>query len=335
MGFNDVTRLNTVQIGTITRPTGGGVSSPLTLPKTGLLKRLHLIITGAVSGTLSAPNALGMASIVSRVRLTLNSGIDVFNLSGAAYHYLLRNFHDINFDPLTAATPNNARAAVTATTYNISMVIDVMVNSRDPLGLILLQNEQTQATLTVEWLADASVAAGATVTGTCVVYMEYFTVPQPDPKDPAGVNSNMPPLNLIHQTLEDQQTISAAGDYVYQWLRGNIYLQVLHGLGIGVSGADSFTRARLRLNQSNFIYDFATVPQLLDMQYAMNHPAARLLGVIPFDLIGSSGLGQFGMSRDMIDSARLTDIATVIAASGAATLYTVRRQLVRIAAPQG
>src|SRR5579859_3807529 len=88
-GFVANTRRKIILLPTQTRPTGGGTTS-INLPKTGLLASINLAIRGSISGTLSAPNALGFASILNRVRLTLNSGIDIFNVSGAGFHYLLR-----------------------------------------------------------------------------------------------------------------------------------------------------------------------------------------------------------------------------------------------------
>lgn len=298
------------------RPVGGGTTF-ITLPKVGLLARVWLVVTGAVSGTLSAPNAAGFSSILNRVRLTANSGVDIFNVSGPGFHWLLRNMLENYSDPVPGS---NGRTAVTAASYDISLVIPVAMNDRDPIGLVNLQSEQVTLTLSLDWLADASVATGATVTGTATPYLEFFTVPtKPD---------DYPPLNIVHQCIEDSQAISAAGDFTYNWPRGNTYLQVLHACAINTTPADSWSRARVRVNQSNFIQDY--VPLSLSMEYAAQHPAARILGTIPLDYMGTSGLGMYGKARDMLDSSQLTDLATIITATAAATLTTVRRQLVTL-----
>jgi hypothetical protein len=318
-GFNANTRRKILPItSAITRPTGGGTFGPLTLPKTGLLARVYLALRGTVAGTLTAPNALGMASIISRVRLQVNSGIDIFNVSGAGYHYLLRNALESEYVDPTGQS--NATAAVTATTFNLDMVIPVAVNMRDTTGLIMLQNEQTIVNLFIDWLADGSVATGATVSLTTGdVFLEVFTVP-PDPQD-------WPDLNIVHQCLEDQQAIGAAGDFTYNWPRGNTYLQVLHGAGIGASGTDTFNKYALRVNQSDYLQ--STPVDYLDMEYRLQRGRARPAGGIFVDLAASSGLGLYaGVSRDAFNSALVTDLASVVTATGAVTLYTVRRQLV-------
>ena len=314
-GFVANTRRKVVQIPTQTRPAGGGTTS-INLPKTGLLAGIFLAIRGSIAGTLTVPNPLGFASVVNRVRLTLNSGIDIFNVSGAGYNYLLREV--IESEYIDISGQNNSRSAVTAAAFNLDMFIPVAINMRDPLGLILLQNEQTLLTLNVDWNADTNVATGATITATAVPYIELFTVPV-DPQD-------FPPINIIHQTLEDQQAISGAQDWVYNWPRGNTYLQVLHGVGIGSAGADGFTKAQIRVNQSDYLQ--STDVPYLDLEFRRIRGRARPAGGVYFDLLGSSGIGNYGLTRDVFNSSLVTDLASVITTTGAYTAFNVRRQLV-------
>src|SRR5215469_8536273 len=153
-GFVANTRRKVVQLPTQTRPAGGGTTS-INLPKTGLLAGIFLAIRGTVGGTVTTANALGYASIINRIRLTLNSGIDIFNVSGAGYNYLLREVVESEYVDISGQ--NNARSAVAAGAFNLDMFIPVAINMRDPLGLILLQNEQTLLTLNIDWNADGNV----------------------------------------------------------------------------------------------------------------------------------------------------------------------------------
>jgi hypothetical protein len=314
-GFVANTRRKMVQLPTQTRPLGGGTTA-INLPKTGLLGSIFLAIRGSIAGTLTAPNGLGFASVISRIRLTLNSGIDVFNVSGAGYHYLLREVLESEY--IDVGGQSNARAAVSAAAFNLDMILPLAINMRDPLGLIMLQNEQTLLTLNIDWLADGNVATGATVTATAIPYIELFTVPV-DPAD-------YPPINVIQQILEDQQAISGAQDWVYNWPRGNTYLQVLHGIGIGSAGTDLFTKAAIRVNQSDYLQN-TDVP-FLDMEYRKIRGRARPAGGVYFDLLGTSGLGNYGLTRDVFNSQLVTDLASVITVTGPATAFNVRRQFV-------
>lgn len=316
MSWPNNTRRYWVDMGSKGRPVGGGLVS-WDFPRSGILAAVHLIITGSVAGTLTSPNALGMASIVNLVRLTINAGIDLINMSGAGYHFLLRDMLEHYIDPVPQS---NARSAVTATTFDISMYLPVAVNSRDPLGLIMLQNEQTFAQLFINFEADATVATGATVTTTAVQpFLEMFSVPLRD--------EDLPPQDFAQSIMEETLAVAGAGDQTFNWPRSNNYLQLVHGMGIGASGSDAFTTAKLRVGQNQFLYPNST-PQFLDKEFSRWHGRNRVAGVIPFDLLGSSGLGNYASARDAIDTGQLTDIASIVTATGAGTLRTLKRQLV-------
>lgn len=316
--FNGTTRRKIVQMPAMAKPTGGGLVS-VALPKTGYVARIWLSIRGTIAGSITAPNPLGLAAILRRVRVTLNSGLDVYSTSGVGYHYLLRQaFDQSGIDPVAQS---NARSAVAAGAYNLDMLIPLALNFRDPLGLLLLQSESTLVTLSVDFEADSALATGIT-THTCSVvpYLEIFAVP------PSA--TDQPPTNIVHQILEETQTVAATGQQTYVWPRGGVYLQLWHGLGFGVAGTDKFDRAQIRAAQSDFIQDTDT--GYLDMEQRTLWGSARLAGTLPFDLYGTTALGIYDLMRDTIDTTRMTDISSVINATGTGLLYSLRRQLIVI-----
>lgn len=320
-GFVFNTRRFQVQLADITKPSGGGLTL-VNIPRVGLLSAIYLAIRGSIAGTLTNLNPLGKACVVNNVRLTVNAGTDVFNISGAGYHYLLREALDSEY--IDIVSQSDARTAVATGPFNLDMIIPVAVNPRDSIGLILLQNEQTQLTLQIDWLADSSVATGATVTATATPYLELFTVPA-DVQD-------LPRLDLLHQILEDKQTIPAAGDYTYEIPRANVYLQLLHGVGLSAAGTtDLWSSYKLRVNQAQYL--FSADPKFWDMEVRRWRGRARIPSTIPVDLMAPSGLGNYGVARDLFNSALVTDVSSVITATQGATLTTVRRQIVPLAAP--
>lgn len=315
MAFDDNTRNKLVKLPTLTRPVGGGITQ-LTLPKTGLLRGIYLIIDGAVAGTLTVPNALGMSSVVRRTRVNTNSAVDVFSVSGAGYAYLLQEM--LGLEVYAYMGGNSGRSAVTATTFTLDEYVPIAMNDRDTIGLYMLQNEQAQVTLTVEWEADATVATGATVTGTAIPYMDILTVPD-DPKD-------FPPLGYVHTIVEDSFVQAGAGDFDYKPQRGNIYLQVGHMAGAGAAGSDLFNRFQVKSAQADTWVD--AVPRLLDLEHRRWRGRARPVGTIFQDYLASSGLGNFGTTRDLFDSRLTTDYDHIITATGAVTFTNLRRMLV-------
>lgn len=318
MAFNTATRQKLYGLPAKTKPSGGGVIS-WDIPKTGILSKIFLDIKATVSGTLSSPNALGVSSIVKNVRLTLNSGVDLFNVSGPGYAYLLQEVLGSGY--FLATGQNQGRTAVSASTFNLDMIIPVMINDRDPLGGVNLQNEQTLATLSIEFESDSNVATGATVTATVNPLVEIFTMPLRA--------EDRPPFDVLHSILEERQTVSGAGQVDYVVPRGNTYLALLHGLGLGASGSDAFNNVDLVINQADYIYkDLA--PADFDLLHRFRYGRARPAGGIFFDFLASSGFGSYGSGRDVINSALVTDLRTRITATGAGTLFTVRRQLVQL-----
>lgn len=318
-GFQANTRQTWVQLADITRPTGGGLTTTA-LPKAEILASILLAIRGSIGGAVGSVNALGFASVLNRVRLSANNGIDLFNISGAGYHYGLRECLESEYiDP---SGQSNARSAVTATTYNLDMIIPVALNMRDPIGLISLQSDQLQVNLNLDWAADTVVTStGTPFTGTATPYLELFTVP------PQRVDN--PDYSLFHVILEDQQAVSGAGDYIYSPLRAGLYLQLIHGLGWGAAGADGFNAYKLRINQLNYVR--SSDIKLLDLESRRMRGRARIAGAIPIDFLASDGLGTYGSQRDAVNSLALTNLESIPTATGAGTLYSIRRMI--IAAP--
>lgn len=300
----------------------GGQSNQWQLPRTGLLAEMWLSIRATIStsDTVTDANPLGCSAIIRRVRLTSNSAIDIFSVSGANAHYLLNDFLDTEQVNIVGQNQGSDTLVVSnGTVKNLDMLIPVTLNSRDPLGLIMLQNEQTLLTLTIEVEAVASL--GTNISGVSVTVqpiMVFFTVP--------ADNKAIPPLNVIHQITDQSMSVSGTGDINFEPPRGNTYVQINHGLGMGVSGADNWSRLRVQANQSDTWSDHN--PASLDFEYYRIHGRARKAGVLPIDFIGSTGLGNFGSGRDLFNSALVTDFLTIITPTTTGTLYTLRRQLV-------
>ncbi len=324
MPFENATRQKFIRLGTLAKPVGGGLTS-IDLPRSGILSQIFLQITATVGGAPVAPLSVwGLSSIVRRVRVTLNSGIDVYNVTGPGYVWGAREMINLGLDP----TPqNNGRQTVAAGTFNLDMVIPITMNNRDSIGAVLLQNETTLVQLQVEWETDTTVAAGAVITATCVPVLCVFEVPE-DPKD-------WPNFRVLHQIVEDQQAIPGAGDYVYQWPRGNTYLGVYHTLQ-----GTTWSQYRLRIQQSMFLMDLTPpthrlywnqlVERETDIPVAGNALSGSAFRIF-VDFLSTDGMGAYGSSRDPINSAVLTDLSSVITAVGAGTLSSVRRQLVTLA----
>lgn len=328
MGFNDATRREIQMLPQQSMSAAGGNTIRADLPRVGIVSHIYLAIRGSiVNGTAAStlPNPLGICSLLRNVRVTANNGNDIFNMSGVGYNYLLRPILDVGSDPLPQNNGRTSPALTLSTTqpFNLDMIIPIAINKRDPIGLIMLQSDQTLLTLNVTFESVANVVTlngtGGSVNCTVTPYVVFYTVP--------ANQADWPVFNLLHQIVEDTQQISANGTFTYNWPRGDIYIQTVHGFGIGVAPADNFSQVQLKMQQTTYLQ--STDNPFLDIENNWNMIGQqRILGTIPFNLMGSSGLGVYDLTRDTIDSAQLTDLATVVTATASGTFYTMRRQLV-------
>lgn len=318
-GFALNTRQKIVAQPQLVKPTGGGMTE-LEIRRAGLLARIYLRINVVGTGTPGTPNPLGIASVIRRVRVVANSGLELYSMSGPGYAYIGQHMLEGETYPVTSQ--NQGTSAVAAGTFNLDMVIPIAVSMMDFTGLVLVQSEQILVTVQVDWEADTVVGGtGWTYTGTCTPYVEFFSVPL----DPADA----PPLNKAHVVLEEQRTVTGAGEYIYEPLRRPTYLQLAHGLGFGVAGADRITTARVRIEQSNYLFDGDI--NLINMLWRYQKGYARPNGVWLYDWMASSGLGNYGGARDRINTAAITSFESVFNATAAGQLYTIRRMLVDLA----
>jgi hypothetical protein len=303
-----------------TRPTGGGVSSG-ELPKSGILMGIIVPVSITVGGTVNTPNALGMAAAIKRIVLRLNAGQTVFDVSGVAYFNLLSEFMQDNYN---LANYGAGRTAVSATSFVLDFFIPVAANTRDEVGLIVLQNLQTFATLSIEWETELVVGGStATITaGSASPLLMLCEVP--------NLDEDMPPDDVIHQLLEEQFVIAGAGFYDHRIPIG----ATLEGMYYLIPAG--WTTIELRLQGSNVLATLTPAQHrmLFDLTTSRD---ANLTGVITgfdkrafWDFAGTDGLGQFGSVRDFVNTQNLTDIFTRINMVGATTLYALRRQLVRL-----
>lgn len=315
MPFETNTRLKIVPIGTMTKPTGGGITS-LDLPKAGILAGLLIPIRVTTSGTLGTPNALGMASVINRLVLRVNAGQTLIDVSGIALYYLMQEMLQDNYAPY-----NVGKNAVTiAANQVMDVFVPVALNMRDEYGLIMLQNDATLVNLSITWEQDSVVTSTGVVTATASPAMVIFESPS-DQKD-------LPMFDTVHQMLEEQITLSSAQTYDHQIARGGILIGQYYVVPAG------FTDVEFRLQQSNVIEKMSAA-QHRTRYWLTTGKDANLSGTVItgedkrifLDWAGSDGLGQFGTTRDVVNTGLLTSIFTRITTAGATTLYSLRRQL--------
>lgn len=363
-GFNANTRQFYVQLPNLIRPSGGG-SSVVELPDSGFLARIWLLIQGGHSTTTQAAvTGVCYADMVRRLTLRLNDGNALFDCSGRGFHYGIRDlledeymdhFGQLRTTGDLAQYPDASGDFEFGTEPRAQMVnagVDVwwpllvpcMVNYREPVGLIPLQNAWMSVSLGIEWETTANTTQAEPSTQyTASPILELYTVPPI--RDPRKPFEDWPDVTRIHQILETTQSYSAGQEVVYQFPRGGTLLQLVHIFQAGLPGSspglpkareNDITTKRWRVNQSNYIVDFSggakTVRRIETLFWYGYHGRPRPEGTVVFDLLASSGLGSYGSYRDTFDTVKVTDVVTIVQmATNAGIQSTVRRQMLPVA----
>lgn len=348
MSFIDATRQNFTELPAQPYSSGGRVY--FTLPKAGLLSKLLLTMNGTMTVTpgtgTAAVSERGAANIIKRIRLIANSGTSIFDVSGYGTYLInqLKRYAHTPDDTIKDRGTSSEVWAVGvnsgANAFKIGLEIPIAINERDPIGLILLQNEATQLVLEVTFNTETGangMLAPIVVTGNATaslsanvgVNMEYFTVPRN--------KEDYPALNVIHQWLEQQDSITAAGTFTKPLLRGNTYMRVLHTLTLGNAlNTSNIDRLRVLYNQSEIPYVINKQSQLMIQRdrYGSDLPK----GTFVHDWYYSNGISGLGNSRDFINSAFVTEFQTELEINSGATVTagqsfvgTITEQLIKIA----
>lgn len=259
------------------------------------------------------------------VQLT-GTGLYLWNLINAANPAMLANSTtDIRrpvYQPLVSSSGG------TANTVKLLFEIPLMLNERDPIGLIMLQNQETLVNLTID-LGDESdlapAAAGYTFATSSIVLtpmVETFSIP---------LDKNYyPDLSILKLCNMKTQTIPGAGQVNLDLPCGNMYRKLLFFIQDATGGeadADISGNLELIFNQSDVV--MSQKPSLLAAINAKEYGVTLPAGVYAFDF-SNQGIPNLGTARDYIDTERLTDFQFRFTAAGAGSITAVYETLARL-----
>lgn len=339
---NDFIRSQTVRVGTDTvTHAAGTASSPskprssFTLPKTGIASRLYLdfvcaydFTAGGGTGAVAA-DGRGPFQIVDRIEVAVNGGAFWFNVSGFGT-YLLNAAEEAHSFPQDApgTVYTTAPTDVASTIYNYAAAADgttrfglevpFTLRPDNPIGMLLLHNDQTTVQLNIVWGnldAYAALAGGAsaTLSTTVTVTMEYFDVPD------RGVFAQwfLPYLQWAHVHNEEQQVISAQGRAANAVVLDNhdTYLKIIHAILTGTTPAldtDHVTDIRLMLNRNTTLRDDQAATHLRTQRRKIG----KDLPVFMWNLFDRNRL------RDALRADLYTDVRSEIDITGATLAAT-------------
>lgn len=312
----------------------------ITLPKVRLLSKIRLMFSASLNMVHAANNTFTAApfapfNFVRNVRVEANNGFTPFNLSGmGAYLLNLTRSTAETLIPVVGANAAASRmrnrlgtAADTAANGGADNVVNFMLdlpltlNDRDPVGLILAQNEETVITVTIDF-ADADVIFGAaagftgTISNVTVFPMiETFSIP--------AIPEAFPDLSILKICQEKNEAIAGAGVATMKLPVGMTYRKMILYLtdaNGGVADAAVVNDIEIVLNQADTPYRIR--PAMLASINSEQYGQALPTGVWVFDFT-YQGLANYGGIRDYVDTERLTEFWVRLNAAAAGNLLAV------------
>jgi hypothetical protein len=348
MGFLENTRQNHRQAGSLTY--ASAQPAQLAIPKVGYLSKVIIHVTGVMTitpgtGTV-ALSEKGPWALLRRVRFQVGSGTELYNTSGYGA-YLVNRMLKLQFrnedGEVSAAYASKIYSAPIATganTWNFFLVIPVVPNDRDLVGLILLQAEGVVTNLLLEWqvaggaTADFPVVltgnATATFAGRADIWLETFTVP--------ALVDDQAPLDRVHQIIERIDPITAIGDVTLKMLEENTYLRIMHSVEInGALDSDAVETLRFRYNMTDVPYEYTNAVKLFLQRYDYTKDFPK--GFYYMDFF-NQGYPNYGGDRDLVQASGLAELESILKIASGTTLgtnnnivRTITQQLVQVSLP--
>lgn len=296
-----------------------------TLPKARLLSRIFLNVKASIKVTHASSTSLACEAftpykILRRVTLDLNNGFSPFVIAGKdlALYNMLNSNPDLLNATIKGANADandvlNAKAALTASTsgtvntVEFTLQLPTTLNQRDPYGLILLQNESTQVTLTADIITAFTEMFG-TASGYTIALQSLEVIPMIETFSVPAIKEAFPDLSTLKLVSSKTEDFVGNGQNIVKMNVGTIYrklmLYVTKADGTPFEHSDITSNIELVFNQADIPY--SVNPRLLAAKNTDDYGQPLPKGVYVFDF-STQGVPNLGGSRDIIDTQKLTE----------------------------
>lgn len=332
--FNQSTRQN---IHTLPSMTGGATENlQINLPKARLLSKIFM----KVDATVNMKHASNTSVVVNphkllrRISLDLNNGFSPYTVSGYQLHLL--NLMSVRAESMESMSQSERTFTVNNTTngskneVSLFYELPVCMNERDtPQGLILLQNSETNVTLSVDTANGLELVEGKTgytvniesIKVSCCT--ETFSLP--------AVQEAFPDLSILKLTNGVNHQFMGNGVNQIKLSTGTIYRKLIFIFtdedGNPLEDSDFTSNLELVFNQADINYSipFDMLRKINTM--GLNHEMPK--GVYYLDF-SSQGFSNFGGTRDLIDTELLTEFTVQFGTSKMGKVSIVSECIARV-----
>ena len=303
------------------------------IPKVRLLSSTMVRIKGTFTAahatiTTLVPARFSPWTVIKQARVQINNGFNPYQISGrGAYLY-----NRLNAGP---EYPTNFSLGLVASVGGAVNTVDFMVdlahvlNDRDPVGMVMAQNQETVITVSLDLGAMVSMYSTTAVTISAVALtvtptVETFSIP--------AAQEAIPDISVLKLVTEQNFNIPSVGaPFLVKMPVGLTYRKLIlnfeHADGTGMLD-DEIGNISIIFNQADTPYVIHA--GLLRMRNAKQFGGRLDTGVLAFDL-SYQGIANLGGARDYIDTERLTEFWIQSNPSVVGNLQVVSETLARLA----
>lgn len=286
------------------------------LPKARLLSNIFLRFKASIKVTHASATELAMGGLtpfklIQQIKLDLNNGFAPYTISGAGLAMMNHLNKNAQMVAQKTSAYNNNGGKLTASATGVdndvifTLQLPVTLNDRDPVGLLLLQSEQTIADLRVSIgsctdMFTAAESSGFTIALNAIEVepcLETFSIP---------ANSEaFPDLSILKLVQDRADSITSTGQNIVKLSTGTIYRKIVLYMtdanGAPITPADLSGTIDLVFNQADTNY--AISADMIRSINAYKIGADLPEGMYVFDFSDCS----YGTGRDYIDTEKLTE----------------------------
>lgn len=317
-----------------------GETVSISLPKTRFLSKISLKVKGSFKATHASKTSFTKANfdkykLLRQIRMSINNGFNPYQIGGVelALYNKMNNFQPLGADNFSLDTlGNTVSSGGTVNKVAYTLDLPMTLNDRDPVGLIMLQNEQTVVTLSVDcgnikdMMTDTDITiSDISITVTPVI--ETFSIPM--------IPDAVPDYSVIKLVNEQIENVVGAGDMIVKLPVGLTYRKIM----VFIATDTGFTPVdHTKLGNFQLVFNQADTPYNVSADHVAYENRKAYGGQLPagayaFDF-SSQGVANLGGGRDYIDTERLTEFWLKInfkEISGSSNyVYVVAEKLARL-----
>ena len=343
MLFGAATRQHFQMLG-MKEVSGGAQTVSFRVPKARIMQGVKLYVEGKInlkhaSGTAYQVGELDLYRAIRRLSIDFNNGFMPVVCSGeemALVNMLYPNPETIKANNngktlAQSAASWNASSGGTENDFSFMLDVPLTINYRDPVGLVLAQNAETNIDITID-IANAIALLGAGSTGYTADFTSLKITPMITSFSIPSDQRAFPDMSVLKIVDSRNETFTSGQSYIKLPV-GMIYRKLILKFedsdGSPMSIDDITSNIELVLNTADVPYSVSPkmLRQINTMQAGIAYPDGCFY--FSFDYQGVNG---YGGSRDYIDAERITEFAVRFNAAAGGKLTIISEKLSRLIA---